>query len=171
MKIRTIILPMLFAALPLMLRASDSKRTAEYLLSTPFQFEGKEVTLDVAFVKPVHWKSPISEIAFFHAITLDRLDHKPGGEIMVVIPSEDAAKFSKKFGASFEGRNESNSLKGIFTTAPGGRDGRKVWLLDTTGKIGDLVKQNKLVIEDGERSEGGPGGPGGPGPWHPHGPR
>ena len=35
----------------------------------------------------------------------------------------------------------------------------KVWIIDTTGKIADLVKQNKLVIE-----EGGDGGGGGPGP-------
>jgi hypothetical protein len=36
-----------------------------------------------------------------------------------------------------------------------------VWLVDTTGKIEELVKQNKLVIE--EEASGGPGA----GPRHP----
>ena len=145
MNIRTCLLPVLLAALTPVLHASESKRTADYLLTTPATFEGKEVTLDIAFVKPVHWKSPVPEIAFFHAMTLDRQAHKPGGEMMIVILSEDSVKFAKKYGTNFEGRNESNSLKGIFLTAPGGGKRGKVWMLDTTGKAADLIKQNKLV--------------------------
>ncbi|MFZ4776654.1 MAG: hypothetical protein ACOYM3_14880 [Terrimicrobiaceae bacterium] len=161
-------LVLLAAAAPL-LQASDSKRTAEYIMATPTDFEGKEVSLDVAFVKPVHWKSPIPELAFFRAMTIDRQDKKPGGHILVIIPAADAGKFSKKYGMDFEGRNESNSLRGTFLAAPGGKDGhRRVWMIDTTGQAAELIKAKKLEINDegdGDMGEGGPGpgGPGGPG--------
>lgn len=157
----------LLAAVVPLLHAADSKRTAEYILTTPMDFEGKEVTLDVAFVQPVHWKSPSPDVAFFHVMTLDRRDHKPGGGILVSIPASDAAKFAKKYGTDFEGRTESNPFSGVLLAAPGGKMHHKVWLVDSTGKIADLVKQNKLIIED---EGGGPGGPGGPGPG-PRGPR
>ena len=156
-------LVLLAAAVPL-LHASDSKRTAEYILTTPADFEGKEVTLDVSYVKPVHWKSPVPELAFFHAMTLDRREYKPGGEILVAVLSSDAAKFAKKYGTNFEGRNLSNSLQATLLAAPGGRMHAKVWMLDTTGKIADLVKQNKLMIEEEGGGAGGGPGPGGHGP-------
>ena len=169
----------LLAAVAPLLHASDSKHTAEYILTTPADFEGKEVTLDVSFVKPVHWKSPVPELAFFHAMTLDRRDYKPGGEILIVILAEDASHFAQRYGTDFKSRNYSNPLKGTLVTAPGGRRHAKVWILDTTGKIPDLVKQNKLMIEEegggGGGAGGGPGpGPGGPGSGpagHEHGPR
>ncbi|TSA30326.1 MAG: hypothetical protein D4R65_13390 [Verrucomicrobiaceae bacterium] len=177
MKLRYLLLPVLLAALPSMLHASDSKRTADYIMTTPTDFEGKEVTLDVSFVKPSHEKSPIPEIAFFHAMTVDKQNRKPGGEIVVVVPSSSASNFAKKFGTDFEYRGESDSLKGIFMAAPGGPDRHgKVWVIDTTGKVGDLIKQHKLAIMDdkawdvpGHGGAGGPEGPGGPhhGPHHP----
>jgi hypothetical protein len=154
-------LVLLAAAAP-MLQASDSKRTAEYILTTPADFEGKEVNLDVAFVEPVHWKSPVPELAFFRAMTLDRRDYKPGGHILVVIPSADAAQFAQKYGTDFKARNRSTPLKGTLVAAPGGRMHAKIWIVDTTGKVLDLVAQNKLNIEN----DGGPGGGAGP-----HGPR
>lgn len=150
----------LLAAVAPLLNASDSKRTAEYILTTPTDFEGKEVTLDVSFVKPVHWKSPAPELAFFHVMTLDRRDHKPGGEMLVAIPSGDSAKFAKKYGTDFEGRTESNSFQGTLLAAPGGGMQAKVWVLDSTGKLAGLLKENKLRIEE----EGGGPGPRGPGP-------
>ena len=167
MKILVCLPLVLLAAVAPLLHASDSKRTAEYILTTPADFEGKEVTLDVAFVKPVHWKSPNPELAFFHAMTIDRLNHKPGGEILVAIPSTDAAKFAKKFGTSFERRNESDSLQATLVAAPGGRMHAKVWILDTTGKVADLVKQDKLAIVEDEGGGPGPRGPGFQGPRKP----
>lgn len=148
------------------LHAAGSQRTAEYLLTTPSEFEGKKVTLDVSFVQPVQWKSPHPDLAFFHVVTLDRRNYKPGGRILVVIPSAEASKFAKKYGTNFEGRSESNPFSGVFVAAPGGKKKKSVWLVDSTGKIGDLVKQNKLTIEDegGEPAGPGPGGPRRPGP-------
>ena len=159
-------LVLLAAAAP-MLQASDSKRTAEYILTTPTDFEGKEVNLDVAFVEPVHWKSPVPELAFFRAITLDRRDYRPGGQILVAIRSTDAAQFAQKYGTDFKSRNHSTPLKGTLVAAPGGQMHAKIWIVDTTGKVVDLVSQNKLKIED---EGGGPDGGAGKGPGPGHGP-
>lgn len=144
-KFNSLLLLLLVCSIPA-LRASDSKRTADYILTTPADFEGKEVSLDVAFVKPVHWQSPVPELAFFHAVTLDRRDRKPAGQILVAIPSADAAHFAKKYGTDFQSRNESDSLSGTLTTAPGKGPKRKVWIVDTTGQVGELVKRNQLSI-------------------------
>lgn len=153
-----------FAAAAPLLQASESKRTAEYILATPTDFEGKEVTLDVAFVKPVHWKSPVPELAFFHAITLDRREHKNGGGILVAILAADAGKFSKRYGLNFENRSESNILTGTLVAAPGGGPGGpngRVWLIDTTGQANDLIKANKLSLHQGAGQDNGGGfGPG-----------
>ena len=174
MKTRHLLPLFLLASVASLLQASDSKRTAEYILTTPADFEGKEVTVDVSFVTPVHWKSPVAEMAFFHAMTLDRRDYRPGGEILVAIPSEEAAGFAKKYGTDFKNRTFSNSLKATLVAAPGGGKHPKVWLLDTSGKITDLVKQSHFAIEEDGGGGGGAGGPGrgpgpGPGPG-PHGP-
>jgi hypothetical protein len=157
-------LVLLAAALPV-LHASESKRTADYFLTTPTDFEGKEVTLDVSFVKPVHFKSPAPELAFFHAVTIDRVAQKPGGEILVAVPAEDAAKFAKKYGTNFEGRNDINSLRGTFLASPGHGPKGQAWFVDTSGKAADLIKEGKLVIEDqgpghGEMQGQGPRRPG-----------
>lgn len=154
----------LLTALSPLVHAAESKHTAEYILATPADFEGKEVALDVAFVKPVQWKSPIAELAFFHAMTIDRRDNKPGGHILVVIAAADAGKFAKKYGMDFEGRNSSNSLKGVLLATPGrpakgGKVGQH-WIIDTTGKVADLIKANKLHIEDQDAGVGEGPGPG-----------
>ena len=173
MKTASTILALLIAVASPQLHAGDSKRTAEYVLTTPTDFEGKEVTLDVALVKPVHWKSPQPELAFFHALTMDRNDNKPGGHILVAIPTADAAKFAKKYGTDFEGRNDMTTLRGTLVAAPGKRVKGRAWIVDTTGKIAEMVKKNTLVIDDEEGGviEFGPGGPGpgGRGPRRPPG--
>jgi hypothetical protein len=167
MKKKFLLLAFVLAALPALLVASDSKRTADYLLTTPSDFEGKEVTLDVAMVKPMNLKSPNDEIALFHAATIDRQDYRGGGDILVVVLASEAANFAKKYGTDFQGRNHMTTLRGTFIASPRGPRGQ-VWMVDTTGKAAELIKQNKLILD----GEGGPGprgpGPGpGPGPRHP----
>lgn len=144
---------------------ADSKRTAEYLLSDPCAHQDEEVTLDVAFVKPVHWVSPFQEIAFYHAATLDRSDRKRGGTILVAVPAEDSSKFAKKYGMDFEGKSESDMLKGVFMIAGDGdktRGRRGIWVIDTTGQLAQLISERKrgLPVE----AEMQPMGPGRPGP-------
>lgn len=125
-------------------QAADSKRTAEYLLSSPLSYEGKTVTLDVAAVQPVRWKSPFPELAFFQAMTLDRMDHKPGGVILVAVPAADSASFAKKYGTDFEGRFESDQLKGLFMAS----GPRKVWVIDMSGQLAKLLAERKELLPD-----------------------
>lgn len=125
-------------------QAADSKRTAEYLLSSPLSYEGKTVTLDVAAVQPVHWKSPFPELAFFQAMTLDRMDHKPGGVILVAVPAADSASFARKYGTDFEGRFESDPLKGQFMAS----GPRKVWIIDVSGQLAKLQEERKALLPD-----------------------
>ena len=157
MKIITTLLTGLLASWATLAYAGESKRTADYILATPLEFEGKNVDLDVSFVKPVNWKSPNTEIAFFHAMTMDRLDKKRGGSILVAIPAADAAKFAKRYGTDFDGRNEYDRLNGVLTTTPDNKKKFKggTWVIDMTGgKIAELVKNKQLVIEDNEGKEG-----------------
>jgi hypothetical protein len=144
--------------------AGDSKHTAEYIIANSAEYEGKEVQLDVAFVKPVQWKSPIPDLAFFHAITIDRRDKKMGGSILVAVKAADSGAFAKKYGMDFDGRGDSDSLKGVFLAAPGRgpaeRARARIWFVDTTGTAAELVKAKKLELMEGGPNEGRePGGP------------
>ncbi len=140
-------------------QAADSKRTAEYLLSSPLSHEGKTVTLDVAMVRPARWKSPFVEVTFFHAMTMDRMDRKPGGEILVAVPTAGAASFAKKYGTDFEGRFESDSLKGLFMAS----GPRRIWVIDTTGQLEKLMADRKAALPDEAGGRVGMGGEFGPG--------
>lgn len=150
--------------LPLVLALSapwllaDSKRTAEHVLATPSDYAGKEITLDVAFVKPVQWKSPVPELAFFYALTIDRSDDRPGGHLLVAIPASEAGAFAKKYGMDFDGRNDRDTLRGVFLAAPGREEKRRIWFVDTTGQAFELIKAKKLELVD----DGGPMGGGRP---------
>jgi len=138
-------------------RAADSKRTSEYIIANSADYEGKEVSVDVAFVKPVQWKSPIADLAFFHALTIDRRDHKPGGHILVAVPAADSGSFAKKYGLDFDGRSDSDTLRGKFLASPGERGRASIWLIDTTGKAADLIKSKKLELkEEGDENQGPP---------------
>jgi hypothetical protein len=146
--------------------SADSKRTAEFILSDPKAYQDQPVTLDVAMVKPVRWISPLPEIAFFHALTIDRSDKEPGGGILVAVPSGDSAKFAKKYGTDFDGKRSSTTLRGTFI-AVGGRDHghRGVWVVDTTGKLDSLIKERKATLpDDGNGEQMGEGRPRGPRP-------
>jgi hypothetical protein len=133
--------------------ANASERTADHVLTTPSEYEGNQVDLDVAFVRPVNWKSPVEELAFFHAMTMDRSDLKPAGAILVAIPVAEAAAFAKKYGTDYEGRYDKDTLTGTLLASPGhGRRG-KIWFVDTTGKGAEMIRQNKISLAD----DGGPG--------------
>lgn len=137
--------------------ASDSKNTAEHIIANSAEFEGKEVKLDVSFVKPVKWKSPIPELAFFHAVTIDRRDQKMGGSILVAVNAAEAPAFARKYGMDFDGRRDSDALRGVFLAAPGRspvpKARARIWFIDTTGTAVELIKNNRLELEE-DRLEG-----------------
>lgn len=139
--------------------AGNSKHTAEYIIANSADYEGKEVELDVSFVKPAQWKSPIPELAFFHVVTIDRRDQKMGGSVLVAVKSAEAGSFAKKYGMNFDGRRDSDSLRGVFLAAPGrgpySKARARVWFVDTTGTAVELIKAKKLELEeDGPNSAG-----------------
>jgi hypothetical protein len=140
---------------------AESKRTAEYLLISPAEHLNKDVTLDVAMVRPVPWVSPAKDIAFFRAMTIDRSDRRAGGDILVAVPASEAASFARKYGTDFEGRWESDMLKGTFLSATrgdGGTRGPGLWLVDTTGKLADLIATKQFALPgEGKLAEAGPG--------------
>jgi hypothetical protein len=163
---KTPLIPLLVAAIvlgfPICGRTAESKRTAEYLLSSPAAFEGREVTLDVAAVKPVQWKSPLPELAFFHALTIDRYDHKPGGSLLVAVPAAQSAAFAKKYGTDFDGRLDSDSLKGLFLAS----GPRKTWVLDTSGQLTQLLAERRAALPEDAGHFPMKGAPGRPGRFH-----
>lgn len=160
---KTLLFPLLIlsACATLPLYAGDSKRTAEYVLANSAELEGKDVTLDVSFVKPVHWKSPLPEFAFFHAVTIDRNDRKPGGFILVAVDADKGPAFSRRYGMDFKGKGTSEQLHGTLLSA-GGAEGkrRSVWVVDTTGKLAELIAAGKVEIPGGPDGEHGGGGEG-----------
>ena len=127
--------------------SAQSKRTADFLRLAPQTHVDKEVTVDVSMVKPVRWKSPLEDVLFFHALTIDRTVDKGGGTILVAVPAADAEKFAKKYGTTFDGRNDKDKLTGTFLLVSG-RGPSGLWLIDTTGKLAQLIKDKKLQMPD-----------------------
>lgn len=148
MKTQILSLLTLSACLATPLHAADSKHTAKYIITNSAEYEGKEVSLDVAFLRPVHWKSPNSEISFFRASTKER-GGKEGGFILVAIRAADSEKFSRKYGLN-ESRRDTDTLKGVLRSARarGAKRGNGVWVLDTTGRLQDLLKDGKFELPD-----------------------
>ncbi|MDX2079638.1 MAG: hypothetical protein SFU53_02525 [Terrimicrobiaceae bacterium] len=164
MKTHDLILLLALALAPISLRAGESKRTAEYILATASDHEGQSVALDVAFVKPVHWKSPIPELAFFHAATSDTRDNKPGGVILVAVAAADVDRTIRKYGMDHDGRGESDTLRGTLLVGPGPIHRPKIYFVDTTGQAEELIKKHRNVVldpDDGQRHPRGPRGFGG----------
>ena len=139
---------------------ADSKRTAEFILSDPTKYQGREVTLDVAMVQPVKWVSPLSDYAFFHAVTLDRRDDNFGGAILVAVPAAESTAFAKKYGTDFEGRNNTRSLRGTLVAVGGGKHrGHGIWTVDTTDKLLVDIEAKKAEMPAEAFAADGPGGP------------
>lgn len=132
---------------------ADSKRTADYLRIAPQTHENKEVTVDVSMVKPAHWKSPLETVSFFHALTIDRTEDKSGGVILVAVPGVAAEKFAKKYGTTFENRNDKDRLTGTFVLVSGGGPSG-LWMIDTTGQLQQLIKDKKLEMPDAAKEPG-----------------
>lgn len=132
---------------------AQSKRTADYLRLAPQTHADKEVSVDVSLVKPVRWKSPLEDVAFFHALTIDRTTDKGGGIILVAVPVADAEKFTKKYGTTFDGRNDKDKLTGTFLLVSGkGPSG--LWLIDTTNKLAQLINDKKLQMPEDANKPG-----------------
>lgn len=134
MKFLPLSLVIIITLLPNLVKAGDSRGTANYLLISPAKFEGKEVRLDVAYIQPMNWNNSKSDVQFFHASTYDIYNRDFGGQIMVAVLAADSEKFAKKYGVGF--KSTTNTLRGILrSNMPGGMSS---WIVDTTGKTPEI---------------------------------
>jgi len=104
--------------------AIGSKYTADYYLTTPDQFEGKTVTMDVTHLTPSRSKSHIPDIQLFHALTWDKQQYLPGGTIIVAVPKASVEKVVRTYGTNIEAMSRSpgtNRLKGVLRAMGGQR--------------------------------------------------
>jgi hypothetical protein len=165
---------------------ANTTYSADYYLTTPEAYEGQMVTLDVMGVRPVNFKSPVPELAFFIMQTWDRTKNMPGGDIMLIAPSADARTIMKKYGSKIPGPGpgmrpgmstaNTEKMKGVFTLSPGGKphhEGEK----PGTG-VADKGEKSETAGSDAKPSAENGQGPNGfhpePGMRHeehgPHGP-
>lgn len=123
--------------------AKFSKYTADYYKGAYDLYEGKEITLKVAFVKPYAYKSNISDIRFFHAVTRDETKDMNGGDIAVAVPIDGGDDLIRRFGTAPSKEGKTRILKGILRA-----DGLGLWYLDVNGSISkklDARRQKEMA--------------------------
>lgn len=107
-----------------------SKFTADYYKGAYDQYEGKEITLKVAFVKPYSYKSDLEDVRFFHAITSDDSKKMPGGEIPVAVPLKSGDDLIRRFGTAPDEDRKTRLMSGILRA-----DGHGLWFVDVNGTV------------------------------------
>lgn len=126
----------------LLAEAKYSKYTADYYKGAYDLYEGKEITLKVAFVKPYSYKSDIEDVRFFHAVTNDEQKRMPGGDIAVAVPISAGTDLIKRFGTAPSRDGDSRLLTGILRA-----DGHGLWFVDVNGTITknlDAIRQTEI---------------------------
>ncbi len=135
--------------------------TANQILANPDKYKGKEVSLDVALLRPIRWASPVDDFAIFHAMTYDKREKAPGGEILIVVPESSREELVRRYGVAVDGnrRNVSTrSLRGNLQTTRGGAGG--LFYLDLTdGAAAEIITEQAVKIRPRAHSAR-PGGPG-----------
>jgi len=89
--------------------------SADGYLVSPWDYEGQTIKLNVAFVKPAHFESPLQDIIFYHAMTMTA-DRKPGGEMLIAVPKTESEHFARYYGMDFHG-NTTHPLSGTLLLA------------------------------------------------------
>jgi len=136
-------------------------RTANHILANPDQHHEKTVTVDVAYLRPVRWKSPVPEVAFFHAITYDKRAKSPGGAILLAFPESSRESMIRRYGVVRDGNARVVGTKPLRATLRNMGEGRRrgIWYLDQTeGSLNEALKANHAKIEQAiDRDERGDG--------------
>jgi hypothetical protein len=100
--------PTLLCSLALLLGITSLKAatpmSADELLISPWDYEGQAVKLNVAFVKPTHFQSPLPDVIFYHAMTMTT-DRRPGGTMLIAVPKAESERFARYYGLDPRGRN------------------------------------------------------------------
>ncbi len=122
-----------------------SKYTADYYKGAYDQYEGKEITLKVAFVKPYSYKSDIADVRFFHAITSDDSKKMPGGEIPVAVPLQSGDELIRRYGTAPDDDRKTRLMSGTLRA-----DGHGLWFVDVNGNVTkslDARRQAEMTAE------------------------
>jgi len=158
----TICLTILSAVLlPASLMGSD--RTANGILANPAKYEDQNVNLDVAFLRPVRWTSPVPDVAFFYAMTYDKRNRSFGGEILLAAPEATRDTLVRRYGVTRDGGKRkapsTNQLRAVLrSTGETGQAGRSFYYLDQTdGEISEVLRQKRGEL--GKRLREDPSGP------------
>lgn len=146
-----------------------ASNTVDYYLTTPEQFKNMMVNLDVKGVRPVEFKSPIPDLAFFHMTTWDKQKNRPGGHIMLVAPASLATTIMKKYGNDMRRGGDIDRMRGILMLSPGGPGPEKqganaesnppqgpprhgprhaqMWMIDYEGRSAAIMEAHKAEME------------------------
>ena len=127
----------------LLAEAKYSTFTADYYKGAYDVYEGQQITLKVAFVKPYSYKSDIEDVRFFHAITCDEQKHMQGGEIPVAVPLTAGTDLIKHYGTAPSHDGQARLLTGILRS-----DGHGLWFVDVNGSITkklDAIRQREMI--------------------------
>ncbi|MFZ4778985.1 MAG: hypothetical protein ACOYM3_26765 [Terrimicrobiaceae bacterium] len=133
MKTRTLLLlasALVIGHSNLFAEAKYSKFTADYYKGAYDLYEGQEITLKVAFVKPYSYKSDISDVRFFHAITRDDQKNMSGGEIPVAVPISSGNELIRRYGTAGSEEEKTRLLRGVLRA-----DGHGLWFVDVNGTL------------------------------------
>lgn len=126
-----------------------SEKTANGILANPAKNENQSVSLDVAFLRPVRWSSPVPDVAFFYAMTYDRRNRSFGGGILLAAPEADRESLIRRYGVTRDGGQRSpastTTLRAVLrSTGETGQQGRSLWFLDQTeGEVSEAIKQKR----------------------------
>lgn len=126
----------------LLAEAKYSTYTADYYKGAYDLYEGKSITLKVAFVKPYSYKSDLEDTRFFHAITNDEQKHMDGGEIPIAVPLAGGADLIKRYGTAPSQDRQVRLLTGILRS-----DGHGLWFVDVNGSVTknlDAIRQKEI---------------------------
>lgn len=137
MNLRTLLLlgsVLVIAHTNLFAEAKYSKYTADYYKGAYDLYEGQEITLKVAFVKPYSYKSDIPDVRFFHAITRDDQKNMEGGEIPVAVPLASGDELIRRYGTAGSEEEKTHLLKGVLRA-----DGHGLWFVDVNGALTKLI--------------------------------
>ena len=85
------------------LHASTPQSADEFLVS-PWDYQGQTIKLNVMFVRPAHFQSPLPDVIFYHAATLT-VDRRPGGEMLIAVPKSESQQFAGFYGLNPHGRS------------------------------------------------------------------
>ncbi len=149
--------------------------TVDFYLTTPDQYKGLMINLDVKGVRPVEFKSPIPELAFFQMTTWDKQKNRPGGHIMLVAPATESTNIMRKYGDDMRRGGDVDRMRGLLILSPGGPEGpaptdapappqghrprgphRQMWMIDYEGRCSAIIEAHKAEMERVPQIEKGP---------------